>query len=149
MVCRRTVLRSLPAVSAVGLAGCLSRSDEFALREFRLINDTDRERTVEVRIEADGETVSTATYTVPQSVPNETTAVQVECDWPLGVSNYRIALRVDDASEWTYEPDLRDELCLDVRIHSETDLRAQLATPCPTPGEIEALESGCVGDSER
>ena len=146
---RRTVLASLSAGIAGGLAGCLTDgllADATNLRHLILYNESDEERTVHLLVEADDELTHWSATTIPAAENPPSEAVQVSCDWPMDVSSYRLFVRVDDEEEWeTFVVDEEGDVCPHVVVYSASAVGLRLETPCPPsdPDRIESVEKTC------
>ncbi|ELY91093.1 hypothetical protein C483_10426 [Natrialba hulunbeirensis JCM 10989] len=98
MVSRRHLLSSL---GCAALAGCTAvlPDDSTQLGSVVAVNSTDDERTIEIRIAADDETVSTTTHrldAISEQVPSDE---QLPCEWGDDPDEFVIEARRED-SEW-------------------------------------------------
>lgn len=92
---RRRALLAAIGLGSVTTVGALSVYEPPTIRELTLRNRTERTRTVEVRVLADGSETLADAYELASGEHR-----QLPCDPPAAVRRIRIAARLDGDTEW-------------------------------------------------
>ena len=117
--------RLLSALATVGLAGCASRlpsATRTQLGSVTVSNYTDSERTIDVRIAADGDSVSESTHRLEAGASSYPTTEELPCEWPSEPSAFVIEARRAGADWQTLEVGERSDgdcTAVDVRARDE------------------------------
>ena len=137
---RRSLLKVAGGVAALGgvTLGSVALPIRAHLRDIRLVNYRSEPVSIELRLDADGETAFRSTADLGSKE-----LIHLSCEWPETAWSYRMAVRIENHDEWeTITWDADGDLCKKIAIVAD-DRSYGPVSFFESPGCPSSIERSC------